>query len=238
MPLATAIPAPLLSFIKNATLDTFHLIYPSYNPDQFKITPIHRPFCRRCAAPLLGFANIDSSPSTCANCSRRTWYLDWARSAYKETGTPRHAIIQFKYNRQYHWKPWLVNWLEDAFREYAAHIRWDGIVPVPIHPTRKADRTFNQAEEIARTLCKRQSLPYLPCLIRTLPTPKQSLLSRAYRLRNLNRAIQLNPKFDVRGLHLLIIDDVFTTGATAEACAKVLKKNGAAFVAALAVARA
>jgi ComF family protein len=238
MSLATVIPAPVLSFIKKAASDAFNLIYPTYNPNQFNTSLLHRPFCKRCAAPIFSVTHSDPSSITCANCAQRTWYLDWARAAYKETGTPRHAIIQFKYNRQYHWKPWLVNWLEDAFREYAAHIRWDGIVPVPLHPARKVDRTFNQAEEIAGTLCKRQSLHYLPCLKRILPTPKQSLLNRAARLRNLNQAFQLNPKFDVRGLHLLIIDDVFTTGATAEACAKVLKKNGAAFVAALAVARA
>jgi ComF family protein len=238
MPLASWIPAPALTFIKTLATDFYTLIYPTYDPATIDTRPLHRPFCQRCAAPI--FTTLPGNPATltCPNCAGRNWSLDWARSAYKEAGTIRSAIIQFKYNRQYHWKPWLVDWLEDAYRQYAAHIKWDGLVPVPLHPSRKAERTFNQAEVLAKSLCKRQLLPYFPCLHRHLPTPKQSLLHRAARLRNLRQALRLNPKFDVHGLNLLIIDDVFTTGATAEACAKVLKKNGASFVAILAVARA
>jgi ComF family protein len=238
MPLATKIPASAYTLIEKTTADLFNLIHPNYNPDQFQTTPLHPPFCKRCAAPINTTTHPHSPLPTCPNCTHRTSHLDWARSAYKETGTLRHAIIQFKYNRQHHWKPWIVDCLEQAFRQYAAHIPWHGIVPVPLHPTRQAERSFNQAQAIARTLSKRQRLPYLPCLKRTLPTPKQSLLNRAQRLANLTQAFQLKPKFDVHRLHLLIIDDVLTTAATAEACAKVLKQNGAALVATLVVARA
>ncbi|MCS7064052.1 MAG: ComF family protein [Methylacidiphilales bacterium] len=238
--LASLIPPILISFIETTIRDTLDLLFPPTDTSTFDLIPIHRPFCHRCAAPIFTPIHPDNPipiPS-CRNCADFIRYLDWARAPYQEKGTVRQAIIQYKYQNVHTWLPHLISWIEEAYRQFAAHLPWDGVVPVPLHPIRKADRTFNQSEDLALALSKHHQLPYLPCLQRIIHTPKQSLLTRSERLQNLNQALILNPKFDVHGLSLLIIDDVLTTGATAEACAHILKKHGARFVAALTIARA
>ncbi|MDE1171361.1 MAG: ComF family protein [Verrucomicrobium sp.] len=193
------------------------------------------PFCRQCGEP---FPGVFPGPFLCANCQEREWSLAWARAAYRAEGTVRDAILHFKYGGQSHYLSPLTDWLEDGFRRFAAGENWDGLVPVPLHPLRRRERGFNQAAELARALGRRQGIPVLPCLKRARPTVQQARLSRGPRLRNLLGAFQVNARFDVEGRHLLLIDDVLTTGATAEACARILLAAGAARVAALTIARA
>jgi len=127
--------------------------------------------------------------------------------------------------------------MRDGYRQYYEKERWDALVPIPLHPARRKERGFNQSAEIARWLGARVGLKVEEGLIRVKPTPPQARLRRTERLRNLRGALALAPEFDPRGRRLLLCDDVFTTGATADACARVLKKAGADEVAALTVAR-
>ena len=149
----------------------------------------------------------------------------------------REAILGFKYRRQFHLRPWLGRWLEDGFREHYSGERWEALVPVPLHPDRRRKRGFNQSAEIARWLGKRVEIPMVEALRRVKATLPQARLSRAERLRNLRGSLALAEGFDPRGRRLLICDDVFTTGATADACARILRRAGAEEVAALTVAR-
>src|SRR5690606_22271007 len=98
---------------------------------------------------------------------------------------------------------------------------------------RKRERGFNQAQELARVLSKRVGLPVINCLERIRKTETQARLRRSERLRNQLNAFGLKRGFDLQGRRLLIIDDVFTTGATINACAHMLKQAGAAHLAAL-----
>ena len=127
--------------------------------------------------------------------------------------------------------------MRDGFRQYYEKETWDALVPIPLHPARRRERGFNQSAEIARWLGAKVGLRVEEGLIRVKPTPPQARLRRTERLRNLRGALALAPGFDPRGQRLLLCDDVFTTGATADACARVLKKEGADEVAALTVAR-
>jgi ComF family protein len=173
----------------------------------------------------------------CANCGNRDWSLSRLRAAYREQGSVREAILGFKYRRQFHLRPWLGRWLEDGFREHYSGERWEALVPVPLHPDRRRKRGFNQSAEIARWLGKRVEIPMVEALRRVKATLPQARLSRAERLRNLRGSLALAEGFDPRGRRLLICDDVFTTGATADACARILRRAGAEEVAALTVAR-
>ena len=209
------------------------LIFPAARPPR-PWSRLERPFCERCAEPYP--RSVDDS-FVCANCEKRKWALSRLRAAYRAVGSVREAILRFKYGREYCLRPWLGRWLHDGFREHYAGERWDALVPVPLHPWRKRRRGFNQSLEVTRWLAERAMVPWREGLVRQKVTPPQARLRRAERLRNLRGALALAPGFDPHGLRLLICDDIFTTGATADACARVLRQAGAAEVAALTVAR-
>jgi len=113
----------------------------------------------------------------------------------------------------------------------------DLIVPVPLHWRRRLHRGYNQAQLIAAPLARRLALPLAPLLRRTRATPPQSLLGKTARLANLRRAFRVPHPERLQGRHLLLVDDVATTGATLEAAAAVLRKAGAASVTAMTVGR-
>src|SRR5437763_584337 len=113
----------------------------------------------------------------------------------------------------------------------------DQVIPVPLHWRRHLARGYNQAERIARPLAALLELPFSTALSRGRATPPQSLLGRTQRLANLRRAFRVPRPREVRGLHLLLVDDVATTGATLDAAAETLKRAGAAAVTALVAAR-
>ena len=209
------------------------LVFPAARPPR-PWPRLERPFCERCAEP---FPRPVAESFVCANCGEREWSLSRLRAAYLEKGSVRETILGFKYRQQFHLRPWLGRWLEDGFRKYYADEKWDALVPVPLHPERRRKRGFNQSEEIATWLARRVGIPVMEGLRRVRPTVPQARLSRAERLRNLRGSLALAGGFDPRGKRLVICDDVFTTGATADACARILRRAGAEEIVALTVAR-
>ena len=209
------------------------LIFPVGRPPRPWVQ-LKEPFCSRCAEP---YARHAPEKFLCSNCAGRRWALARVRAAYRAVGTVREVVLRFKYQREYFLRPWLGRWMRDGFRRYYAEERWDALIPVPIHPERRQERGFNQSAEIAYWLGAKVGVKVEEGLIRVKATPPQARLRRAERLRNLRGALALAPGFDPRGRRLLLCDDVFTTGATADACARVLKQAGAEEVAALTVAR-
>jgi ComF family protein len=167
----------------------------------------------------------------------KKWYFEWARSGYRTSGQVREAISGFKYRDEFFRRGQLVEWLTEVHDRCAAGEEWDALVPVPLYHRRRRERGFNQARELADGLAHRRGLKVLDCLRRTRETPSQTSLERNARWQNMNDAFDLKQGFDVSGRRLLIIDDVFTTGATTNACARVLAEAGAGRLAALTVAR-
>jgi ComF family protein len=110
----------------------------------------------------------------------------------------------------------------------------DAVVPVPLHRSRERRRGFNQARELASHL----GAPVLDALVRSRATPPQADLPAARRHANVRGAFGLRRGLDVRGMTLVIVDDVSTTGATLNACARPLLEAGAADVRGVTVARA
>ncbi|HEX4140921.1 MAG TPA: ComF family protein, partial [Candidatus Methylacidiphilales bacterium] len=194
------------------------------------------PFCRQCGDPFPGLERVDSTV-VCGKCSKHRWHFQWARAAYRTQGQVLEAVLGFKYNDQYYQHGRLVGWLAEAYDHHARAEAWDAVVPVPLYHRRHRERGFNQASELARGLARKRKIRVLECLYRCRETSSQTKLSRNARWENMAGAFRLKRGFDVRGLNLLVIDDVFTTGATTNACAQVLAHAGAGSLAVLTVAR-
>jgi ComF family protein len=196
---------------------------------------IEPPFCQQCSQPFEGDI---SGEFVCANCTGRKLHFDCAVSCYLARGVVREFVHRFKYERQYHLRHPLAEWAAAAFEDERIRRQpFDGLVPVPLHATRQREREFNQAEALADLLAKRVGVPVLPVLERIRYTTTQTRLDRHERMENLRGAFRVRQPSAVPSRHLLIVDDVFTTGSTVDECARVLRQAGAASVRALTVAR-
>lgn len=196
---------------------------------------IGAPFCRQCSQPFDG--DITGS-FTCSNCADRKFHFDCAVAPYRADGVVREFIHRFKYERQYHLRHQLAAWAaagldDDRIRSQS----FDAFVPVPLHPARRREREFNQAEVIAGLLSRRAGVPLRKAIQRTRFTTTQTRLDRQERMENLRGAFRVRHPPAVQDRHLILVDDVFTTGSTVEECARVLIEAGAASVRALTVAR-
>ena len=201
-----------------------------------KAMRIVAPFCDKCSEPFEGSI---TSAFSCANCAHRTIYFDAAVAAYRSRGIVREIIHEFKYARQMHLRHIIGRWLCAALDdERLREVSFDLIVPVPLHPARERERGFNQARLLAESLSAEISLPSRLVLERVRYTTTQTALDRSERMENLHNAFRLRKNADVRGLRVLLIDDVLTTGSTLSECARVLKRAGAISVHAATAARA
>ncbi|HEX4640287.1 MAG TPA: ComF family protein [Chthoniobacterales bacterium] len=160
-------------------------------------------------------------------------------AAYRSRGIVRKVLHQFKYGKQRHLRHPIACWLRESLGDPRLRGRhFDIIVPVPLHPARERERGFNQAALIAELLATSSAIPARPVLERIRYTTTQTAYDRAERMENLRGAFRLRKNRDVRGLRVLLIDDVLTTGSTLSECARVLRDAGAASVLAATAARA
>jgi ComF family protein len=194
------------------------------------------PFCAKCSEP---FPGAITQTFSCANCENRVLHFDCAVAAYRSRGLVRRLVHQFKYAKQRHLRHPVAGWLRETLHDPRLRSRhFDLIVPVPLHPARQRERGFNQAELLADLLAPSMNLPTHSLLERTRSTTTQTAYDRAERMENLHGAFRLRKNRDVRGLRVLLIDDVLTTGSTLSECARVLRKAGAVSVHAATAARA
>jgi ComF family protein len=194
------------------------------------------PFCARCSEP---FAGQISGPFNCANCAHRRLHFEAAVAAYRSRGLVRRIILDFKYGRKIYLRHLVARWLHAALAdERLVGREFDVVVPVPLHPARERERGFNQAALIAEPLSAHISVPARPLLERVRYTTTQTAFDRAERMENLRDAFRLRKNANVRGLRVLLVDDVLTTGSTLSECARILKHAGARTVYAATAARA
>jgi ComF family protein len=217
---------------------------PLCGPCWVAIARLHAPCCLRCGLPFFTFARPDagdgpearSSASTlCAACAADPPPYDWARAAGVYMDPLRAALHAFKFHgTRALARPLADLVLEQWGREVPADV--DALVPVPLTPARERQRGFNQAGLLAERLARGLGRPVKPrWLRRTRPTPPQSELGAAERWANVRNAFEATPA--VVGRHLLVVDDVLTTGATAAECARALRAAGARAVGVVTVAR-
>jgi len=182
--------------------------------------------CPSCAAFIL------KDQERCMNClSYSEHWFDSARAVFPYDGLVKDLIWRFKYQGE----SFLARPLGQLMRDIVLGCLKDGaasvIVPVPLHAERLKQRGYNQSELLAREIGQYTGLPIAShVLVRVKNTPSQTGLNRKDRWANLNRAFALVPGETISGKAVLLLDDIFTTGATVDACARILKNGGAARV--------
>lgn len=223
---------PLCAVCSSAVDDSRYLCAPCSE----RAPRIEPPFCATCSEPFQGAI---TEAFACANCAHRTLHFESAVSAFRSRGVVRKIVHEFKYRKQSHLKYPVAEWLAEALADPRLEgRRFDALVPVPLHPTRQRERGFNQAELLAELLSRRSRIPLRSALQRVRYTTTQTAFDRTERMENLHNAFRLRKNGDVRGLRVLLIDDILTTGSTLSECARVLKAGGALSVHAATAARA
>jgi ComF family protein len=237
----TAAPAALLRRGRTWAAQAVEWLYPSQCA--LCLAPARTGICAACVRDLVVNAHpcptcAEPLPVTgaCPRCQRQPSVLDavWAPFAY--AWPLSHLLLSYKSGGRSALVRPLAGLLVEHLPE-AATFGVDRVVPVPLHPRRLAERGFNQAEQLARPLCRRRGLRLdLTSARRTLPTPRQQGLQRRARQTNLQDAFAVDT--DLSGLRVLLVDDVMTTGATLNMLARQIRRAGAGWVGAIAVARA
>ena len=169
----------------------------------------------------------------CSQCRGQEFSFDFALAAASARDQTAEIMHAYKYGRQIHLHRELALLAEEAWNDPRIATQRNPpwiLVPVPLHWRRQRWRWFNQSYEIARTLADRRNLRCEQALRRIRHTRQQALLPRAERLANLNGAFRLSRRErrvqSLRGQPVILIDDVFTTGSTAEECARTLQEKG------------
>ena len=176
------------------------------------VQPITEPFCERCSQP---FDGAITQRFTCSNCAGRDVHFLHAVAAFRSRGVVRDFLHAFKYERQYHLRHPLADWLTVTLADpRIAGQPFDALVPVPLHHVRFREREFNQAAELASLLSRRCGVPMFHALKRTRYTSTQTKLDRAERMENLRGAFRVRHNVRVKERHIVLVDDVFTTGST------------------------
>jgi ComF family protein len=188
-------------------------------------------FCLNCRTPFLNSFPLDSE-GRCMLCrsGRRGFDEAFCYGAYE--GTLRKLIHLFKYSGMRGLAQPLGGLLADALPRDR---QFDLVTAVPLHWRRQWQRGFNQSELLAKAMARARGIPAMKVLRRGSATRAQAGLSNAQRRENVTGAFRARRR--VNGMRVLLIDDVMTTGATAGACARALKKAGAKSVSLLTLAR-
>ena len=197
---------------------------------------IDGPMCECCGLPF----DLDpGGKMRCAALHAKPPSFDKARAVMRYDEKSRGRILALKHADRLDLVPAFGRWLDRGGRELVSET--DIILPVPLHPRRLWSRRYNQSAELARALGRSAGKKVdVSALVRTRPTPSQGAMPSAQaRRRNMRGAFKVTDghKSAIAGRNILLVDDVLTTGATADACARALKRAGAAKVFVLALAR-
>lgn len=188
--------------------------------------------CTHCALPLV------QSADGCGACRDRSFAFDEAHAAFRYDAPLHQLLLRFKFHQDLACGRVLADLLGGDGCAAAWASNTDVVVPVPLSTARLRQRGYNQALLLAKAWATKHGVPCAPhALVRTMDRPAQSGLSKTQRRKNVRGvfAVECRDTFDEK--HVLLVDDVMTTGATADEASKTLLRAGAASVRVLVVAR-
>lgn len=195
--------------------------------------------CDICGQPLESLQPATEEQILCPNCHPPRFAFARARSLTIYQDAAVSAILTLKYERMEPLARWFAVRLAELVRSQGDRFAADIVVPVPLHRSRERERGYNQAALLAKPLAKALRLPYRPVLLqRVRERPRKGTLSVEERWEAVRGAFVTRPGSQVDKLRVLLLDDVLTTGATLDACARVLLASGAQSVVGLTIARA
>ena len=203
---------------------------------QTQVRWVQVPYCERCGDPVPGQI---TDVFECAWCRKMTPAFDWARSAVRYDGAAQNLLRQLKYNSGIWVLDTLVEWLEALWRNCPPSLQQaDWLTSVPLYARRQRERGYNQANLLARQLADHVGIRFRDGVLRrTRPTVSQTRLTAAQRLHNVRGVFSVPWPQRVRHARIVLVDDVMTTGATVNECARALRAAGAASVMVVSVAR-
>jgi len=198
--------------------------------DCIKLIPFTKEnYCLKCGEAISGKYDY------CLRCKDTSYNFDYARSVFTYNTLTAPIITRFKYNGlKTHAKP-LAHMLKDYYA--TSDIIIDCLTYVPMHKDRQKERGYNQAFELCKEFSLLTEIPMFDMLERKVNITKQSTLNAEERRNNIKGAFKIVNKHIVKGKDILIIDDVMTTGSTADECSRVLKTAGARSVCILTLAK-
>ncbi len=206
-----------------------------------RIREVSHPLCIACGYPFL---NTPGKDHLCGICLAQPPSFVQARAwaCYPrgdENMDPLRSVLQqFKYGRKVSLGKPLGRLFSKGCSSYFTESPLDVIVPVPLHPKRLRWRGFNQAVILGKQLSRLRGIPLDPfILLRSTVTEPQTQLSEAARRKNVRGAFTLNPNKSLQGMRILLVDDIYTSGATANECSRTLIRGGAKEVSILTLAR-
>ncbi|MDF2616214.1 MAG: phosphoribosyltransferase [Sedimentibacter sp.] len=196
-----------------------------------KIVP---PICIKCSKPI----DMNAPDELCSDCRKNDHSFEMSRSVYAYEGSVKKGIYMFKYYNKPYFYRFFGKCLVDCMKNNEYN-KFDMVVPVPLHRSKLRIRGYNQSSLLAKYISRNTDIPYGDVLKRIKKTPKQSQMTKEERRKNLKEA------FDVKGSKIesltgktvLLVDDVYTTGSTADECSKTLLKNGASKIYVMTIAR-
>jgi competence protein ComFC len=204
--------------------------------------PMTETVCDKCGRPVEGDWASDDEVFVCPTCKNEAWggyAFDRVRSWAVYEGALVRAILFLKFENIEPLGKLFAQWLAEIVKQGGPAFEADVVVPVPLHRQRERERGYNQAALIAKPLAKLLGLPYKSVLLtRVRPRPDKYLLNYEERWEAVRGAFATRPGSQVDNLRVLLVDDVMTSGATLDSCAKALREAGARSVIGLTVARA
>ncbi|GHT95234.1 amidophosphoribosyltransferase [Alphaproteobacteria bacterium] len=198
-----------------------------------KIAWISDPKCRICGTPF----ELDVS-EICANCAQKKPFFDRGISVFEYNDLSNGMILRFKHMDSIHLCPQFATWMYRAGEEHIKEAEL--IVPVPIHLRKRLKRKYNQSELLSMEISRLSGIKYEPRILRkSKHTLQQEGLKRERREQNVIGSFDVDPQYAnlLENKKVVLIDDVFTTGATANECSKVLKQHGASSVTVVTLAK-
>ena len=186
-----------------------------------KLSPVRNPVCKKCGKEL-----FQDQAEYCPDCVRHPKSFESGRALLNYNEAARNSVTAIKYKNRREYLDFYAEAMAQRYRETVKRWNPQVLTAVPIHPSRRRRRGFNQAEELAARLGKRLDIPVENrLLLRTRKTAAQYGLSAADRLKNLQQAFAVRSGVKIPE-SVLLVDDIYTTGSTAEACSRALKAAG------------
>jgi ComF family protein len=183
--------------------------------------PLKPPVCNLCGGP------VKTGIPVCSYCKNRKFYFEYNRASYLYDELMRDLIHEIKFRNRKNYAAALGRlWAEACKADDFGDVFC--LVPIPLHKTKERERGFNQAEVLGKPLSEYFDVPMITGLLtRTRHTLPQSGLSPRGRMENVAGVFQINPKYKIDGKKIVLIDDIYTTGASLNEAAKILMEHGA-----------